>query len=509
MKALAIELLAALLLLSACGTQPTDYPLAAGQANLPQPALDANPDHPFVVLAISGGGSRAAALSAAIAKRLNNLRYTAGGGMRPLAADIAVVSSVSGGSVYAADLALNGPAHAGEFMDRIQNYDGIGWLKRRALDPFTWASLQLENKTRIDLLQEMIEDLLQTKATMNSLDQPGKPLALLNATDMVAGQVFTFDRATLDDLCMDYDRVPVSLAVTASAAFPIAFTPALLRNDSYLASGCPGKRNAHLPYRLPLQVPGGAYANLETYRIDRYRQSLRNETVREQGADGDIPPYRNPIYLRLVDGGVADNSGLTALRRALLTVGGPADIGRLTAQGKLRHLVVIAVNARSDPPNKLDKSTEYTTIPTMAEAISGALVDSASSNSALVFQNFIKVLADDRDRLVAQSQSQANFAIYPISIDFDQLPNATVGQRQEQQQVKSIATSWTLQPGDVALLDRVAGELLWRHPCFRMLVADIGLQGTAEAPPVPNTRCPVKNPPEPVLPRGGGLQAVR
>jgi hypothetical protein len=42
----------------------------------------------------------------------------------------------------------------------------------------------------------------------------------------------------------------------------------------------------------------------------------------------------------------------------------------------------------------------------------------------------------------------------------------------------------------------VAGELLWRHPCFRALVADIGLQGTPEAPVVPDVRCPVE-PPQP------------
>ena len=77
----------------------------------------------------------------------------------------------------------------------------------------------------------------------------------------------------------------------------------------------------------------------------------------------------------------------------------------------------------------------------------------------------------------------------------------TAAERQEQQRVKSIATSWTLQPGDVALLDHVAGELLWRHPCFRALVADIGLQGNPEADAVPNTRCPVE-PPRPVPPPG-------
>jgi NTE family protein len=495
----------ALLLLAACGTLPTDYPLAVGQGNAPQRPLDANPDRPFVVLSISGGGSRAAALGAAVVKRLNELRYVAGDEMRTLADDIAVVSSVSGGSVYAADLALNGPGHANAFMDRIQTYDGIGWLERRALDPVTWASLQLENKTRIDLLQEMIEDFLQTNATMSVVDRPGKPLVLMNATDMVAGQIFTFNRSTLDDLCMDYDKVPVSLAVTASAAFPIAFTPLLLRNDSYLSSGCPGTRNAHLPYRLPLELPGGAYADLETYRLARYRQSLRNETAHEQGADSEIPPYRTPIYLRLVDGGVADNSGLTALRRALLTAGGATELARLAAEGKLRRVVVIAVNARSDPPNKLDRSAEYTTIPTMAAAISGTLVDSASSNAALAFDNFIRVLATERNRLIAEGKTQANFSIYPISIDFDQLPNATGEQRNEQQAVKSISTSWTLRPGDVRLLDHAAGELLWRHPCFRELVADIGLRGIPEAPPVPNTRCPVRNPPA----RSGGLQAMR
>ena len=232
----------------------------------------------------------------------------------------------------------------------------------------------------------MIADLLQTNATMDVFNQPGKPLVLLNATDMVAGQVFTFDRDTFDDLCMDYDKVPVSLGVTASAAFPVAFTPVLLRNDSYLHSGCPGARNGSLPYRLALRVPGGPYANLETYRIDRYRQSLRNEVIQEQDADSAVGPYRKPLYLRLVDGGVADNSGLTALRHALLMPGAPADISRMVAQGKLRRIVVIAVNARGDPPNEFDHSTRYTTVLDIAEDSSGALVDSASSNSALAFR---------------------------------------------------------------------------------------------------------------------------
>jgi NTE family protein len=495
MKTAAVGLLAALTLLGGCGTKPTDYPLATDQSNLVQPPLDANPDRPFVVMTFSGGGSRAAALAASVVRRLNDLHYTADGATHALSEDIAVVSSVSGGSVYAADLGLNGPAHAASFMQRVQDYDGIGWLARRFLNPVTWLALQFESQTRIAVLQEMIEDLLQTKATMSALNQPHKQLTLLNATDMVAGQVFTFDRPTLDDVCMDYDRVPVSLGVTASAAFPFAFTPVLLRNDSYLSPACPGQRNTGLPYLTTLQSASGPYANLELYRIARYRQSLRNEVVAVPDSGDQIPPYRTPLYLRLVDGGVADNSGLTALRRALLSTGAPADIGRLAAQGRLRRLVIISVNARSDPRSELDRSTQYTTLLTMANGISGTLVDSASAYSAAVFQDFIKLLIDDRNKLVLKDgQPQANFAVYPITIDFDQLPNRTAAERQEQQQVKSIATSWTLQPGDGALLDRAAGKLLWRHPCFRLLVSDVGLQGQPEAEPIPGLVCPIEPP---------------
>jgi NTE family protein len=500
MKLAAAGLLAALTLTSGCGTKPTEYPLAAGQANTTQAPLDANPDRPFVLLTVSGGGSRAAALGAAVVERLNNLYYTSGSETRALSADIAAVSSVSGGSVYAADLGLNGPAHAKAFMQRVQDYDGIGWLARRFLDPFTWLALQFESQTRIAVLQEMIEDLLQTKATMAALNQPGGQLTLLNATDMVAGQVFTFDRQTLDDVCMDYDKVPVSLGVTASAAFPFAFTPVLLHNASYLQPNCPGKRNPGLPFLTTLQSVGGPYANLETYRTARYRQSLRNEIVVEPGTGDKVPPFRNPVYLRLVDGGVADNSGLTALRRAMSTFG-PADIGRLASQGKVRRIVVIAVNARSDPQSSLDNSARYTTFVDMASSISGTLVDSASANSAAVFQDFIRLLIEDRDALVRDGQTQANFAVYPISIDFDQLPTATEVERQQQQNVKSIATSWTLKPGDVDLLSLVAGELLWRHPCFRLLVNDVGLRGKPEADPIPGLSCPVERP-VPIPPRG-------
>lgn len=475
-----------------CGTHSVDYPLSGQQRNQDRRSIVASLDHPFVVLAFSGGGSRAAVLAAAITARLDGITYQTPAGPRRLSQDIAVVSSVSGGSVYAAYLALNGASEekARAFEQRIGDFDGIGYLSGRLLNPITWISLQLENKTRVDLLQDMITKVLGTKATLAEFNKPNQPLVLLNASDMVAGEVFTFDPATLDDLCMNYDQIPVALATTASAAFPIAFTPVLLQNHSYVdTTGCPGRQMPAADWRNELTAPGGRYANLEEFRLARYRDSLRG--ARYNDLMPNAPSFRQPRYVRLVDGGVIDNLGLTAVRRALSTSGSPVDMTPLIQERKLSRLVVIVVNARSDAPSPLDASPEYTTIPKIALSVAGALVDSAAAGAASTFRGFVRNLVADRATLLEQHVLGAEFDIYPIDIDFDQLPDSTVEERDKLNKVKSIKTSWTLAPGDVPLIDQVAGELLWRHPCFRKLVTALGVETTPEAPAVPNLMCPV------------------
>ncbi|MEI9982696.1 MAG: hypothetical protein WDN69_05495 [Aliidongia sp.] len=142
----------AFLLLAGCGTHAVDYPLAAGQANTDRRTVDAEADRPLVVLAFSGGGSRAASVGRSRHSTPGQHHLSTPSGPRRLSQDIAIVSSVSGGSVYAADLGLNGASGtaARAFEQRIGAFDGIGgYLVPRALDPFTWIGLQLDNKTRI------------------------------------------------------------------------------------------------------------------------------------------------------------------------------------------------------------------------------------------------------------------------------------------------------------------------------------------------------------------------
>ncbi|HYM02956.1 MAG TPA: patatin-like phospholipase family protein [Stellaceae bacterium] len=473
-------LAAAFLALAACTVVPVDLPLKPAQQNVDRRSVDFAAEHPMVVLSFSGGGSRATALAAAVTARLDQITYPTPAGPRRLSQDVAVVSSVSGGSVFAAWIGLYGLDHdkVTAFERKVGTFDGIGYLAGRAFNPLTWADLALSGRTRVDVLQDMLGLFLETNATMATLNQKGKPVVVLNASDMTSGEVFSFMPFVLDDMCLSFDDLPVVVAVSASAAVPVAFSPVMLKNESW--SGCRGAQTPAGDWRTLLSADGGAYTNIEAFRWARYRASLRHDPL----------AYRQAEYVRLLDGGLADNLGLTAARRMLLDTDSPAYALSALSDGTLKKLVVISVNARSDVRNPLDTSDARTSILDMIGAVTDVPIDATTANVAAAFRGFVANLANNRTTLLNLGMKKANFTIYPVEIDFDELPAGTQDERDTRDRVKSIATSWTISPDEVSLIDKVAGTLLWRHPCFRALMADLKATGTPEASPPPNIACP-------------------
>jgi NTE family protein len=467
------------LVLAGCSVTPVDLPLRPQQGNADRRVVEFADDRPMIVISYSGGGSRATALAAAVTARLTQIGYrTTSGEERHLSQDIAIVSSVSGGSVFGAWVGLNELDHdkVVAFETKVGTFDGIGYLERRALNPLTWADLAVTGRTRIDVLQDMLAEFLDTKATMAALNQRGKPVILLNASDMTAGEVFSFTPATFDDMCLAFDELPVVVAVSASAAVPVAFSPVLLKDWSWF--DCAGARQPPGEWRTSLSNDGGAYANIEAFRTARYRASLR----------ADKYAYRQERFVRLLDGGLADNLGLTAARRALVDPDGPAYALDALGSGRVRRLVVISVNARSDVRNDLDASNERTTISEMVGAVTSVPIDATTANVAAAFRGFVQELMTDRERL----GPKAAFKIYPVEIDFDELPTLTEDEVRIRDRVKAIATSWTISPDDVTLLDQVAGTLLWRHPCFNAHFDDLHATGSREANPPQGIICPLQ-----------------
>jgi len=261
---------------AACETIP-DYPnrpLAEGAAN-PPPAnlIGPDPEAPLILIAFSGGGSRAAALGLGVLDELAAQTYLATDKPVALIDRVKVVSSVSGGNVIAAWFGAVGPARVDELKSDFLARDNMATLEWEAADPLTLARLSFSSYTRIDALRDLLDRELFHGARFVDLRRPGAPLVVMNATDMESGEVFAFTPQRFDDLCSDLDQLPLSVAVAASAAFPVALSPMSLRNYSY--EDCRGAIPGGGWVAAELTLPLPRYLNVEEYKRARYANALR------------------------------------------------------------------------------------------------------------------------------------------------------------------------------------------------------------------------------------------
>jgi len=140
----------------------------------------------FVILAFSGGGTRAAAFSYGVLEGLQSIRYQpAAGPERTMLDDVDVISSVSGGSFTAAAYALFGTEGFKDFEDNFLYRNIQGELVTRALT--RWPRLLRSDVSRIDLAADLYDEVVFKHATFATLLEQApkrRPYLLLNATDM-------------------------------------------------------------------------------------------------------------------------------------------------------------------------------------------------------------------------------------------------------------------------------------------------------------------------------------
>jgi len=181
-------------------------------------------------LALSGGGSRAAAFHRGTLRGLAEVHLLDG---------VDVVSTVSGGSVFAAawmaarwkGLPLEG------FLERIASELARGFIARS----INWRAFKLAmpSYTRSNLLAETFDRVLMHGMTLQDL--PQRPVLCLNTTVMNTGQVGRFSREGFSSTgirppgadprsnpMVALPRFPIADAATASAAFPIGLPPVYL-----------------------------------------------------------------------------------------------------------------------------------------------------------------------------------------------------------------------------------------------------------------------------------------
>ncbi|MCX7359112.1 MAG: patatin-like phospholipase family protein [Alphaproteobacteria bacterium] len=314
------------LVLGACATAPV-APINAPLGGLRTDVEGRAPvGDDLIVLALSGGGARAASFHLGV---LQALRDTPGRDGRPLSEHIALITSVSGGSVLAAYYGLHGDAGLDTFDAA---YLGREWRVRGPSSPFGIAGALRGGMNGPQQLRAWLAENIYGDATIG--DMRAGPRVILNATDLYNSTPFAFTQFFFDGLCSDVRQVRVADAVAASMAVPVAFRPVVM--ESYGAR-CPG------PPAWTTRVLADRNAGENVHQTAHAFQNYR----------GDTPAGQR--YVHLVDGGVADNLGMLSLQ--VLRAGGDAPSPLSVREAlQARRVLFLVVNAEYIRPRTFQQN---------------------------------------------------------------------------------------------------------------------------------------------------------
>ncbi|MFH0998093.1 MAG: patatin-like phospholipase family protein [Pseudomonadota bacterium] len=342
------------MLLASCATYPPNPQLAQYNPhygyrfeNLKTPA---NSESLFVILTFSGGGTRAAALSYGVMEKLRKTRISWEGEERRLLDEVDVISSVSGGSFTAAYYGLFGDdLFDPEAFEKAFLYHNIELdLAASLLNPVNWFRLASPSFGRIDLAAELYDGrIFKQKTFADLISRNRRPFIILNATDITMGSQFSFIQDQFDLLCSDLGGVHVGRAVAASSAFPIAFPTLILNNYA-------GTCNFHEPAWIR-QASKDLMDNPPRFNRARIAGSYLNSRERR--------------YIHLLDGGVADNIALRGPLVAITSNDPSWSLPNKISMGIVKKLVVIVVDARTDPKTDIDKTPRSPGLPTIVDTI--------------------------------------------------------------------------------------------------------------------------------------------
>jgi NTE family protein len=440
----------------------------------------------YVILTFSGGGTRATALAHGVLREFGATPAEAPGLTLLHAVDM--VSSASGGSVAAANFALHGP----EGYDQLHtergflHHDGMADLAGQlVLNPFNITAFTLTPLSRIEVLPEMFRRQAgfgdATFRDLRAALERKRPFLVLNSADMATGLRFSFTQEQLDRLCLDLRDIRIADAVAASAAFPVALTPLPLPVHSPCrAQEEDRRRHLSIVRGFDLQARISDQRRARREGCDGTPSAVRS--VLFERVPGQLPralrqwhllntdicgrplPWSERVrYVHLVDGGTADNLGLSAPLEAVTggDIGGP--LGRALARGEVREIIVVAVNARSqgDVPRLTSGRT-----PGILPMVMGAINTPIDGRSAglLAQLGTLGPLLRDRFRELSGGTTPE---VRVFAVDFERIADPEC-----RTAFQGIGTTWALARHEVDALQEMASAMLRTEPRYLALARD-------------------------------------
>jgi len=395
-----------------------------------------------LILAFSGGGTRAAALAYGVLEELRDTKVMVDGESGRLLDQIDIISSVSGGSFTSAYYSLHGDRIFDDFEDLFLRRNVQGQLIRGLLNPLEWFS----TAGRTEMAVKLYEKEVFHGATFNDMKREGSPLVLINASDLGYGVRFSFVQEYFNLLCSDISDYPVARAVTASSAVPVLFEPVVVENYQGCKETKPGwllaaEQRAKGDPELSLAVDG-----LNTYFKKDRRQ-----------------------YAHFVDGGITDNLGLRAIYEIIEISGGArAFVKKKLDRKPPRRLAIISVNASTDPEPEMDVSNKQ---PSLSETINAV--------SDVQLHRYNVATMELMDKSVHRWAKELSAPGRPVTPYFIKVGFRDFAQPEQLQFFNQVPTSFSLTDEQVDKLIAAGRELLRSNPEYQRFVAGVNGRRTA------------------------------
>jgi NTE family protein len=431
--------------LAGCATRPETPQLQAVDRaqGYYGPVIDRPNNSPefLFIMALSGGGTRAASLSYGVLEELARTPSPKQAA-RSLLQEVDGISAVSGGSFTATAYAYYGDRIFTEFEGRFLKRDVQSVLVWQTLNPLNWPRLWSGLAGRSDLAADYYDKILFNKATFGDLPRDSRPFVLVNATDVSTGVRFEFTQTYFDLICGDLSRFPIARAVAASSAVPVVLSPITLDN-----------RGGACAYEQPKWMQDALAGNTDVPHRAVYR-------ARELTSFGD---QESRPYIHLIDGGVTDNLGLRAIMDGLLV--GEATRDLPPEYREIRRIAILLVNAEQRPKVDWDRKPNPPGVLNLGRKSSSIPMARYSYETVELLTEKIahwKALADER------RGETGSLEFYLIDVSFEQVADKT-----ERQYLQNLVTSFNLPDGDVDHLREVAGRVLRQSSEYQRLMADL------------------------------------
>jgi len=467
--------LAFLFVLGGCASRPINPPLTKADPSSGYRFETRQPkfrdQENLVVLAFSGGGTRAAAFSYGVLEFLRRTEVVGPTGNKGrLLDEVAVITGVSGGSFTALAYGLYGDRLFDEYERRFLKRNVQGEIIARTFSPGNWGNLWSTGWGRSELASQLYDEILFNGATFGDLDRGDGPLILPSATDLSTGARFSFNQSVFDIICSDLNAVPLSRAAAASSAVPVVLSPVTINN---YAGTCGWAAPAWVKLFLDSENPPRPAA-----------RAIRSLRALEAYGDGAGRPY-----LHLVDGGVSDNVGMRGVLDALEYLEALHDAGRSTRLDNARRIIVIVVNSLSSPPTNWDESESPPGAVDIMLKSAGVPIDHYSYESIELLKDMAArwrtmsllrhsaAMATNKDPAVAAALRAPNAEVYAIDVSF-----AALKDKAELDYLNRQPTSFVLPDEAVDRLRAAAGTIIMTSPEFQRLLKDVGARIVTDPP---------------------------